>query len=561
MPDRQSLRACGEATYALHQVLADAFVDEGTACVFCLMGDGNKRWLVDMAARRVRLVHARHEGAALAMADGYARARGDVGVCAVTYGPGVAQLSTSLLVAVKHGTPIVVFAADVGATWRDSGGHLDVDARAMLQATGARVRRVRLAEQAGDDVHAAFAEARQEQCPVALLVAADIQHLEASRTPASPAPRRTVRLARSVADPASLDRAVAVLKRSRRVALLAGHGAVVSNARAEIDRLAGQLGAVVATTFGAKGWCDDHPRFVGLAGGFALDATKSVFRRADCVVAVGASLNANTTDQGRLFPAASVIRIDARPGAARGSGSPPDVTLCGDAAVTVGALADRCHTARLPPAGWTADHLVPVLSADPRSAQMELRPAKVEHNKIDPRRLMLELDRTLPADAVVVIGGGHFMAFAALYLQNRGGGRTFHLVFDAMTTGQAVPAAIGAAVGSSNRPVVAIEGDASFLMHVQELETAARSGIGVLVIVVNDGALGAEYHKLAAEGCDPSIALAPTPDLAGVARALGGRGQRVETIEAVANLATWFDQTNGPHVADCQVTRSVVGPL
>src|ERR1700684_4498736 len=108
------------------------------------MGDGIKLWLVEMpSAPGVQLVNTRHEGAALAMADGYARASGRVGVCAVTYGPGVTQLSTSLMVARKRGSPIVVFAADIASWLRDGGDQLDVDDRALLEAAGAKVRELR----------------------------------------------------------------------------------------------------------------------------------------------------------------------------------------------------------------------------------------------------------------------------------------------------------------------------------------------------------------------------------------------------------------------------------
>jgi thiamine pyrophosphate-dependent acetolactate synthase large subunit-like protein len=200
-------------------------------------------------------------------------------------------------------------------------------------------------------------------------------------------------------------------------------------------------------------------------------------------------------------------------------------------------------------------------SHDPRLRQIADRAVPVEPGRLDPRRLMMTLDGALPDDAVVVVGGGHCMAFAAQFLHNRSGRRSFHMVFDFMTTGQAVPAAIGAAVACPGRMVVAVEGDASVLMHVQELETAARSGIALLVVVVNDGALGAEYHKLAALGVDPSEALAPTPDLGEVARPLGGRGRQVSDLAGVADLPTSFEPDQGPYMADCAVSLAVVGPL
>ncbi len=528
----------------VHRVLADAFVAEGVAVVFALMGDGNKLWLSDLHdGAKVRLVHARHEGAALAMADGYARESGEVGVCAVTYGPGVSQLSTSALVAGKHGTPLVVFAADVDDSHRDSGDHLDVDERRLLAAAGFAVVEIRSPERAASAVQRAFHLARTARRPVALLVGVDVQDRLAPAPGAVPV---RVTGPRERPDNGALREAAALLRASARPVVLTGRGAALSGAADVLSTLARRTGAVVATTFGAKGVMDSDPSWVGLAGGFALDPVRSVLEQADLLVAVGASLNDHTTDHGRLFPHARVLRIDqSPPGPSDGQG----LYLRGDARSTVAALSELLGD-QGPRLVWHR------FGGDPRLAHLAAHPVAVDDGRLDPRELMLALDRVVPDDAVVVVGGGHFMGFAAQYLGNPTGRRRFELAFDFMTTGQAVPAA-----REPDRLVVAVEGDASFLMHVQELETAARSGIPLLVVVVNDGALGAEYHQLELAGRDPSPSVAEGPDLAAVAVALGGTGKRVTSLEALDDLLTWYDPARGPHVLDCLVSREVRGPL
>lgn len=532
----------------VHRLLADAFVAEGVSVVFALMGDGNKLWLSDLHdGGAVRLVHARHEGAALAMADGYARVSGEVGVCAVTYGPGVSQLSTSALVAGKHGTPLVVFAADVADPHRDSGDHLDVDERRLLEAAGLAVVEIRRPERAEAAVHRAFHLARTARRPVALLVGVDVQDRLA---PASVPPPAPVAVSPTRPGRGPLREAADLLRSSARPVLLAGRGVALSGAAGELSALGRATGAVVATTFGAKGVMDSDPSWIGLAGGFALDPVRSVLERADLVVAVGASLNDHTTDHGRLFARARVLRIDeSQPG-------PSDRTLHlrGDAASTLRALLETLGDQVVRPA-WHRPE------TDPRLAHLVSHGVAIGDGRLDPRELMLTLDRSLPADAVVVVGGGHFMGFAAQYLGNPTGRRRFELAFDFMTTGQAVPTAIGAATTSGGRMVVAVEGDASFLMHIQELETAARSGIPLLVVVVDDGALGAEYHQLALAGRDPAPSVAEGPDLAAVAAALGGAGRRVTALSELDDLLTWYDAARGPHVLDCLVSRDVRGPL
>jgi acetolactate synthase-1/2/3 large subunit len=550
---------------AVHRVLADAFAAEGVDTVFALMGDGNKMWLTDLeSGLGVRVVHCRHEGAALAMADGYSRASSRVGVCAVTYGPGVSQLSTSLLVAAKHGTPLVVFAAGIDGALRDTGAHLDVDDRRLLEAAGAKVWALSDPRSAARVVHRAFYDARTGSRPVAVLAPVDVQESSVENDPNRRTGRLPVTASRPVPADEDLRAAAEVLAASRRPVVVAGRGAVLSGAHGQVVGLADRLGALVATSFGAKGWLDGHPRSLGVAGGFALDGARDLMRQADCVVAVGAALNDHTTDHGRLFPDARIVQVDLRPRPPAIGATTASHYLPGDAAATLTRL-ERLWAGGLlpePEAGgkaWSSCRLPPA-GHDFRQAQIDANPARIGDGRIDPRLLMMELDRLLPPDCLVVVGGGHFMAFAAQYLSNPGS-RRFEMVFDFMTTGQAVPASIGAAAAEKERLVVAVEGDASFLMHVQEIETAARSGISPLIVVVDDGALGAEYHKLRLAGRDPAPAVAVPPDLALVGRALGGAGRRVGELSELHDLMAWYDRSQGPHVVDCLVSRDVVGPL
>src|SRR5690242_8444784 len=120
----------------VHAALAESVRAEGAEAVFGLMGDGNMDFLVSLLdAGDVPVYDARHEAAALAMADGYARVAGGVGVCTVTQGPGVTHLGTSLAVASRARTPVVVVAGDIPAGMR--GEHdQELDQRRFAEAAG-----------------------------------------------------------------------------------------------------------------------------------------------------------------------------------------------------------------------------------------------------------------------------------------------------------------------------------------------------------------------------------------------------------------------------------------
>jgi acetolactate synthase I/II/III large subunit len=542
----------------VYEVLAEAFAAEGVSVMFNIMGYGNRHFMVGAAQCGIRLVTARHEGAALAMADGYARAGGDVGVISVHYGPGVTQLPTSIMVASKARTPLVIFAAGIPRDTRHMGGPLDLDERSLLQASGAIVIELHQAEKAAETVHLAFHQARRHGKPVALLAPIDIQ--EQTVQVDGPGPGPVARLGRPVSVPPqdAVAEAASILRQAERPLVLAGRGALNPRAQELALKIADHLGALVATTFGAKGLFDGHPRSLGAAGGFALHADRELLEQADCVLAIGASLNPRTTDRGLLFSGARIVQIDDHASAFEDAEPTGQLRLPGDAAATLEQLAQALPASDQRPT-WSPDVLALLAGSDSRRSELADYPKVPEQGTVDPRQFMLDMDAVLPEDAVIVVGGGHCMTFAVQYLRNPSG-RSFELVFDFMTTGQALGSAIGAALACPGRPVVAVEGDASILMHIQELETAARLGIPLLILVLNDGALGAEYHGLVADGMDASPALAATPALARVAEAFGGAGMDVTGPDAAEKIMRWYDPARGPHLVDVRIPLSIVAP-
>jgi thiamine pyrophosphate-dependent acetolactate synthase large subunit-like protein len=281
------------------------------------------------------------------------------------------------------------------------------------------------------------------------------------------------------------------------------------------------------------------------------------------VIAVGASLNAYTAALGDLFGDARLVQVDSRPGgpelSAYDLAARPvnPLHLSGDAKTVLSQLREAIPARA---GGWRDDDaVIRLLAVDPRQVAIENRPAALARGTLDPRELMLALDAGLPHDAAITVGVGNFTWFPLQYLRNPGR-RDFYFALDFVAIGQALATAIGAAIGVPQRPHVAIEGDASFMMHVQELETAARYSVPVLAFVLNDGALGAEYHKLKAAGMDPAESLLPAADVCEVATAFGARATRLSDPADLARVLTWFDPSEGPHVVDCPTSLSVAGP-
>ena len=124
--------------------------------------------------------------------------------------------------------------------------------------------------------------------------------------------------------------------------------------------------------------------------------------------------------------------------------------------------------------------------------------------------------------------------------------------------GQMLPAAMGAVVATGNKPAMLIDGDASFMMHLAEFETAVRYGMKLLVVVLNNEALGAEYYKLEVKKLDVTTSQISCPDLGAVATAIGGMGKLVRTLDDLRAAAQDWLANPGPMVIDMRISRTVI---
>ena len=507
-------------------VIADALIAHGTTHAFGLMGDGNMHLIEPMAARGIKIVEVRHESNAVAMAEGYAWSSGRTGVATVTHGPGLTHTATSLVVAARNRSPIVVLA---GETPSGYSGAQEFDQQPFVTACEAEYRLIGPDDDGGLVVATALRDAARYRRPIVVGIPADLLHTDpgAGEGLRSIIEERTATDADSEAAAAGL---LEVLASSVRPVLLAGRGVIESGTRDLVVRVAEQFGAALATTLPAKGLFDGHPQNLGIAGGLSDPEAERIFVAADVVIGIGSTIGSSTTRGGRLFPDAQVFRLDVR---ADESLRPTDAHLVlGEARHTLVELVDQTGTPGDPrqpwfrpispwPANWSSD-LDQYVPAIPKGT-------------VDPRRAVIELDAFLPEDALIVIANGHSSGFASALLRG-GGARTTLLAQGFGSIGQGMTTAIGVALGAPDRRVVVFEGDAGYMMHAQELDTAVRSGVRLTAVVFNDEALGTEYHRLAEDEGAADLAVVPARGIAALAEAVGAHAARVTEESAVASV-------------------------
>jgi thiamine pyrophosphate-dependent acetolactate synthase large subunit-like protein len=525
--------------FTVADAVGETLAAHGVDTVFGLLGSGNLVVTNALVERGARFVAARHEGGAVCMADGWARVTGRVGVCSVHQGPGLTNTLTGLTEAAKSHTPLLVLAGDTPAAALRS--NFRIDQHDLVASVGGAAERIHSAATARADAARALRRAALERRPVVLMLPIDLQAQPAVPgelppvvpVPAAPGP--------SVAAAA---KTAAAIDLAERPLFLGGRGAVACDAGPAIAALADECGALLATSAVAHGLFAGSPWNVGISGGFASPTGAELIAEADLIVAFGATLNHWTTRHGALVgPGTRVIQVDVDPGQILETSD----GVVGDAR----AMADALRGVVARREGWRTDAVRERIAAGAwRDVPYE---PGTSPDTIDPRALTSAVEALLPDDRVVAVDSGHLTGWPAMFLSVPDA-RSWLFCNGFQAVGLGLGNAIGASVAEPGRPVVAAVGDGGLFLALQELETAARIGARVLVLVYDDQAYGAEVHHFAPQGRDVTGAQFPPVDVEGIAKAAGCDAITVRSSKDLEPLKTW---TDGPLVVDARVDPTI----
>ena len=236
-------------TASVADVVGETIAAQGVRDAFGILGSGNLVVTNALVRGGARFHHARHEGGAICMADGYGRVTGRVAVCSVHQGPGLTNTMTGLAEAAKSRTPVLVLSGDTPAAALTS--NFRIDQHDLVESVGAIAERVHSPRTAADDAQRAYQRAVIERRPVVLMLPIDIQpqpsaSAEPSRPPLPP-------LQAPAPNPAAIEAAADLLAQAKRPAIIAGRGAVLADARNDLEALGQLTGALLATSAPANG--------------------------------------------------------------------------------------------------------------------------------------------------------------------------------------------------------------------------------------------------------------------------------------------------------------------
>ena len=469
------------------------------------------------AAGGIRHILARHEQGAAFMADGYARASGEVGVCISTTGPAALNTLASLGTAFSDSSPVLCIASQIPAEGigLDKGYlHECQDQLGSFAPVTKWRARADTVEAIPGVMREAFAQMLSGRPrPTAVEIPCDT--LDERDEVTMPAPAEANRPA---PDPEQVEQAARLLRTARRPVIWAGGGVISSSAGAEVRQLAERLQAPIFTTVLGKGAvADDHP----LAAGATIlhPAARAFLAESDLMLAVGTRFTEEETDRWGLCLPDSLIHIDIDPEEIDRN-YPATVGVVGDARAALQLINSQLQDLSRQENGSAAG-IAKLRQKIWRYCQARA-PEGVE--------LVQTLRKALPRDTIIV-SDLTVAAYWCRRLLDIYEPRTNIYPWGFCTLGFGLPAAVGAKVARPDRPVVVLCGDGGFLFNCQELAVAAQFDVPIVALVFNDSAYGVlKPQQMARYGQAHAVDLV-NPDFVALAGAFGVDGCRVTSIE------------------------------
>jgi acetolactate synthase I/II/III large subunit len=516
-------------------LFVSALENEGVKRVFGVPGEENLDLVESLRKSRIEFVVTRHEQAAAFMAATQGRLTGQPGVCLATLGPGALNLTTGAAYALLGAMPMIMITGQKGILSRKQGSFQVVDIVSTMAPLTKMARQIVSPATIPTVVREAFRLAQQERPgPVHLELPEDIAGEQAPETPLVNAHPIEI----PIASASALDFAADLIRQAKRPLIMLG-------AAASRPRLSDQLSDFVRrvcipffNTQMGKG---------SVAGGSGLYMGTAALSERDYVH--------RAIDQADLIAAIGHDAVE-KPPFIMGSGGPfvlyvgylpatveevyfPHAELIGDVGPSLKLLADRLE-GNLPNAGALLVLREGILAHIAERAQERRFP-------LTPQQIVHDVRQVVPEDGVVCLDNGMYKVWFARNYRTHVA-NTLLLDNALATMGAGLPAAIGVALLGPHRRVLAVCGDGGFLMNSQEMETAVRLRLNIVVLILQDNAYGMIRWKQQADGFADFGMTFGNPDFAAYANAYGAKGSRVETAGGlIPALRSAFDE-GGVHL-------------
>lgn len=524
------------------ELFVQCLANEGVQTIYGLPGEENLDIMDALLDSAIEFVTTRHEQGAAFMADVYGRLTGRAGVCLSTLGPGATNLLTGVADANMDHAPVVAIAGQAATTRLHKESHQVLNLIRIFEPVSKYAAEIREPEIVPEVLRKAFKVAQTERPGVSFIEAPEnVMEMNVEgklplrvQSPFIPHPA-----------PEKIDQAASVISQAKFPIVMAGNGVIRNKACDALRSFAETLNIPVATTFMAKGALPfSHPLSLGAVGLQARDFVACGFDRADVIICVGYDMVEYHPWLWHPTKDRKIVHIDASP-AEVDEYYIVEVGVIGNIAESLREIAAVAQ----PHQGDPFDQLRKmILQENQEGAEDRSFPLK-------PQKIIWDLRKALATDDIVICDvGAHKIWMARMYETEQPNTCIISNGFAAM--GIAVPGAIAAKHAYPQKKVVAVTGDAGFMMNSQEIETAMRIKAPFVILIWNDQTYGLIKWKQVSRFNRPSHVDFTNPDFLLYAQSFGAKGYRVEAAADLLPILKEALQQATVTLIDCPVDYS-----
>ncbi len=498
-------------------------------------------------------VVAAHEGGAAMMADGYAKVSGKFGVTTGIGGPGVTNMMTAITTAFSDKTPIFVITGDAETDLQGRGSFQDTtpsnfDANTFLSPVTNKRLVVTHVDTVRPHINSLFRNMLGvNRGPVQLTIPSNFENCEIKSTPKKLSP--TLYHPRTL-DQHSCDKVWSYFKGTQKIAILAGMGSLHADATDELVRFAETFEIPVATTLAGKSvFPENHRLSLGVFNWFGNpQAIETILgNEIEILIVLGSRLNQVTTEKWseKFLPSKAMIIVDINENSYFGNYT-PDLFVLGDIKTFLTSLNQSAqNTVLLDSISERKDWITNINKNIPKYYdELNLHSKDIP---IHPTRVIKELREVMPKNTILFSGEGASGFIASHYWMCYGPRQHFTQVKSMSPMGWSIAASIGGKAANPHVPVVSIIGDGSMLMHGLEIQTAARYGLAVIFVLIDNQAHGNPQLRARKVGeFETEFLNLPAHDWVKIAEGLGVVGLAVSDPEKLSETFTYALQLNKP---------------
>ncbi len=483
-----------------------------------------------------------HEQGAAHAADGYARATGRVGVCMATSGPGATNLVTGIATAYMDSVPVVAITCNVTNNLLGKDSFQEIDITGVTMPITKYNFIVKDVNRLATVIRRAFTIAQTGRPgPVLVDMTKDVTAATCEYERQEPA--EIVRQSDTIREE-DMDRAVEMIRKSRKPFIFVGGGAIIANASDELRAFAHKIQAPVADSLMGKGAFDGADElYTGMVGMHGTKTSNFGITEADLLIVVGARFSDRVTGNASKFAKnAKILQIDIDP-AEINKNIKVDASIIGDAKLIL-----RKLNARLDPMNhdeWIA-HI---------ERMKDMYPLRYDKSVLTGPFIVQTIEEVTKGEGIIVTEVGQHQMWAAQYFKYRRP-RSLLTSGGLGTMGYGLGAAIGAKMACRDKTVINIAGDGCFRMNMNEIATATRYNIPIIEVVVNNHVLGMvrQWQTLFYGKRYSQTILNDSVDFVKLAEAMGAKAYRVTQKEELAPVLREAISLNIPVLIDCQIS-------